>query len=250
MKKTGSINSLRDADRAVHSWYRFVLSFPPHLVSEYLRKLEVTPEMRVLDPFCGTGTTLVECLKKGIPSVGVEAHPMPLLSAQVKTNWDLDTKKLKAQMDRLVRRAEEEMDRCSLDKYLSIDKDLLFENDEDYNGRDSTPHNPRFELGPEERKIMPKGFLSPRPLARLLILRDAIQKVTARSEPAIGQFFMLGLANVAVTGAGNFAFGPEIYRTKAKEDYDVLNEYVKRLQNMISDLEQMRLRHPTPPRRT
>jgi hypothetical protein len=30
----------------------------------------------VLDPFCGTGTTLVECKKKGTSSVGIEAHPM------------------------------------------------------------------------------------------------------------------------------------------------------------------------------
>jgi len=29
----------------------------------------------VLDPFCGTGTALVECKRNGIPSAGIEANP-------------------------------------------------------------------------------------------------------------------------------------------------------------------------------
>ncbi|HEV7126192.1 MAG TPA: DNA methyltransferase, partial [Ktedonobacterales bacterium] len=68
-------NKLYPEDRAVHEWYRFVLSFPPHLVREYLQRFKVGSEQRVLDPFCGTGTVLVECKKLGIPSVGVEANP-------------------------------------------------------------------------------------------------------------------------------------------------------------------------------
>jgi hypothetical protein len=30
------MNKLSPKDRAVHDWYRFVLSFPPHLVRHYL----------------------------------------------------------------------------------------------------------------------------------------------------------------------------------------------------------------------
>src|SRR6266705_2477356 len=70
-------NKLRAEDHSVHDWYRFVLSFPPHLVRSYLERFAVTENTTVLDPFCGTGTTLVECKKLGIPSVGIEANPMP-----------------------------------------------------------------------------------------------------------------------------------------------------------------------------
>ena len=66
------LNRLRPEDRAVHDWYRFVLSFPSHLVRDYLDTFGVDSTQRVLDPFCGTGTTLVECKKLGIPSVGIE----------------------------------------------------------------------------------------------------------------------------------------------------------------------------------
>jgi len=72
----GDSNRLEANDRAAHDWYRFVLSFPPHLVREYVNRFELDANACVLDPFCGTGTTIVECKKIGIASVGVEAHPM------------------------------------------------------------------------------------------------------------------------------------------------------------------------------
>jgi tRNA G10 N-methylase Trm11 len=74
--RNGSQNKLMPHDRAAHEWYRFVLSFPPHLVRQHLERFEIGPGNTVLDPFCGTGTTLVECKKRGISSLGIEAHPM------------------------------------------------------------------------------------------------------------------------------------------------------------------------------
>ena len=68
-------NRLGIEDRPAHNWYRFVLSFPPHLVRDYLARFQIRPGHTVLDPFCGTGTVLVECKKQGIGSVGIEAHP-------------------------------------------------------------------------------------------------------------------------------------------------------------------------------
>jgi hypothetical protein len=35
-------NTLRQEDRAFHDWYRFVLSFPPHLVRHDLGKFSAT----------------------------------------------------------------------------------------------------------------------------------------------------------------------------------------------------------------
>ena len=48
------MNKLYAEDRSIHAWYRFVLSFPPHLVRAYLERFRITHEQRVLDPFCGT----------------------------------------------------------------------------------------------------------------------------------------------------------------------------------------------------
>ena len=80
-------NKLKPEDRAAHDWYRFVLSYPAHLVRDYLARFGMTSRHRVLDPFCGTGTTIVECKKLGIPSVGVEANPMAAFAGRVKVDW-------------------------------------------------------------------------------------------------------------------------------------------------------------------
>src|SRR6266849_6574047 len=84
------INKLYPEDRAVHEWYRFVLSFPPHLVREYLDRFGVDERQQVLDPFCGTGTVLVECKKLGVPSGGVERNPMAQFASRVKVDWTPD----------------------------------------------------------------------------------------------------------------------------------------------------------------
>ena len=80
-------NKVRSEDRTVHEWYRFVLSFPPHLVKTYLQRFEIGSDDVVLDPFCGTGTTLVECKKSGISSMGIEFNPMARFASGVKVDW-------------------------------------------------------------------------------------------------------------------------------------------------------------------
>lgn len=43
-------NKLKDADRAFYDWYRFVLSYPPHLVRDYFSRFELKPGHRQLPP--------------------------------------------------------------------------------------------------------------------------------------------------------------------------------------------------------
>jgi DNA modification methylase len=77
------MNQMVSEDFPIHEWYRFVLSYPPHLVRDYLQRFGVDNRHQVLDPFCGTGTTIVECKKLGIPSVGVEANLMAHFASNV-----------------------------------------------------------------------------------------------------------------------------------------------------------------------
>ena len=95
------INQLFTQDRAAHNWYRFVLSFPPHLVRDYLQRFGISADQRVLDPFCGTGTTVVECKKLGIPSVGVEANPMAQFAGRVKVDWSVEPDRLLAHAEQV-----------------------------------------------------------------------------------------------------------------------------------------------------
>ena len=96
-------NRLRVEDRAAHDWYRFVLSYPAHLVRDYIARLGIDSTQTVLDPFCGTGTTLVESKKLGIPSVGIESNPMAGLASKVKTDWTVDSKGLFAHAEEVAK---------------------------------------------------------------------------------------------------------------------------------------------------
>src|SRR5206468_12677956 len=90
----GDSNRLESGDRAAHDWYRFVLSFPPHLVREYINRFELGANACVLDPFCETGTTIVECKKIRIASVGVEVHQMSDFASAIKIDCSSDTANL------------------------------------------------------------------------------------------------------------------------------------------------------------
>jgi hypothetical protein len=92
----GDSNRLEARDRAAHDWYRFVLSFLPHLVRDYISRFELSSGACVLDPFCGTGTTIVECRKIGVASIGVEAHPMSHFASVTKVDWSPDPDELEA----------------------------------------------------------------------------------------------------------------------------------------------------------
>src|SRR3954447_13536974 len=109
------LNKLYAEDRPVHEWYRFVLSFPPHLVRQYVEQLGFDASQRVLDPFCGTGTVLVECKKLGIPSVGVEANPMAHFASRVKLDWRPDPDGLVAHAQEVALAAQRQLAKDGLD---------------------------------------------------------------------------------------------------------------------------------------
>ncbi|MBI5388015.1 MAG: DNA methyltransferase [Verrucomicrobia bacterium] len=225
--RNGSINAVQKEDTPIHGWYRFVLSYPPHLVRQYLSGFKVGPSDLVLDPFCGTGTTLVEAKKLGIPSVGCDAHPFAALASRVKTTWNLSADLLRTTLKNILRRASRVSSTHGLGE-LSFTALMLQEA--------PAPQPNGFQLTEEEEKLLPAGFLSQRPLQRLLILRDEIERQTAETPQAIHEFLLLALAHVIANGAGNFAFGPEIYRTKPKPDYDVLGHFARHADLMIGEL--------------
>jgi len=102
---------LEVGDRAAHDWYRFVLSFPPHLVRDYVNRFALSEDACLLDPFCGTGTTVVECKKLGLASVGIEAHPMSHFASVTKTDWSPDPDTLEAVATSVAERAIDVLDR-------------------------------------------------------------------------------------------------------------------------------------------
>lgn len=232
MEYQAGINVIQKTDTPIHDWYRFVQSYPPHLVRQYIERFGINRRDLLCDPFCGTGTTLVEAKKCGIRSVGCDAHPFAVLVSRVKTNWSLDVDLLSSLLRRILARAEEQMVRHSLPP-LSFYTMMVRE--------PGTGQKNGYRLSDDEQKLLPTGFLSERPLQRLLILRDEIEELTEDHPQEIRDFFLLAMAHAIANGAGNFAFGPEIYRTKPKPDYDVLKHFAQHVGLMIFEVERAKI---------
>ena len=119
-RSNGAINRMDALDRAVHDWYRFVLSFPPHLVREYLQRFRLSPGQTVLDPFCGTGTTAVEARLQGFAAVGVEANALAHFASSVKTNWAVDPALLLDHARQIAGLAEQRIEQTTPDALLTL----------------------------------------------------------------------------------------------------------------------------------
>lgn len=67
-----------------YGWLRLTPAYSVHLVSELLAPLASRGE-RVLDPFCGTGTTALACAERGLAAETSDINPFLLWLARAKT---------------------------------------------------------------------------------------------------------------------------------------------------------------------
>ena len=223
-------NRLRPEDQPVHDWYRFVLSFPPHLVRDYLGQVGVCPSETVLDPFCGTGTTLVECKKLGIRSVGIESNPMAHLASAVKIDWSVDRTELLDYAEQVVTSARKTLEQQGISEWNGLP---LFTTTR-------PEHPPLAELRPEQLKLLLKDSISPLPLHKTLLLLDAIDR---QGDRQMQQYGRLALASALVRRIGNLKFGPEVGVGKVKDDAPVFDAWLDRIRSMASDIGLVRDRY-------
>ena len=178
-------NRVRSKDRAVHDWYRFVLSFPPHLVQHYLERFAISPSDTILDPFCGTGTTLVECKKSGIPSVGIESNPMARFASGVKVDWLISGDRLREYAETVGSSTRNVLAQQGIDEWNGLP---LF-------ATTGEPPCPLLELPAARLNLLLKNSISPLPLHKTLVLLETIDTQGRQQEQQYGR---LALANALV----------------------------------------------------
>ena len=230
LQNGSELNRLYENDRPVHEWYRFVLSFPPHLVRHYVEKFGLARGQLILDPFCGTGTTLVEAKKLGIASVGVEANAMAHFAASVKTDWDVEPDEL----SRLGRDIAEEVSESSYEN-VHVGESASVEVSV-YKGR-------LRAFDAEQSRLLIKNSISPLPLHKVLTVLTAIKR---HDEVKLRHLAKLALARQTVKDISNLRFGPEIGVGKLKVDAPVLKPWLNALSLMVHDLRVFQILSDTP----
>lgn len=114
VKRPGSQTTLREgragtfADNMqlpIHKWFRYSAGFSSEWVEKEITERVGGLEGIVLDPFVGSGTTVLAAEKVGIPSQGLEAHSFMRRIARAKTLWHNDPQVFVNRVRRIVEEA-------------------------------------------------------------------------------------------------------------------------------------------------
>jgi DNA modification methylase len=71
----------------IHRWFRYSAGFSAKWVENLVRTYRPGQKIQVLDPFAGSGTTLLAAAAVGASSVGFESHPFVARIAKAKMLW-------------------------------------------------------------------------------------------------------------------------------------------------------------------
>jgi hypothetical protein len=194
------------------------LSFPAHLVSHYISEFGLQKGQILLDPFCGTGTTLVEAKLNQIESLGLEANPIAHFASSTKVQWDIDP-------NRLLSDAKD----IAAETLKILDQQGINDNE----ATDSKNVTDLRTLGRDREKLILKNSISPLPMHKTLVLHEVID--SHQSEENFDHL-RLALAKALVTQISNLHFGPEVGIGKIKIDSPVVIPWLAEIQKMSNDL--------------
>jgi len=81
---TGTSTFGKNMNLPVHRWFRYSAGFSAEWAGSVIAKAASDGHTRVLDPFAGSGTTLLAAESLGVASMGVESHPFVSRVARAK----------------------------------------------------------------------------------------------------------------------------------------------------------------------
>jgi methylase of polypeptide subunit release factors len=194
----------------IHDWYRLVLGYSDHLVADLIAEFQLNLGANVLDPFAGSGTTGVECMKRGINCWLIDANPAACFAARVKTTWDINIVSVRNAVERVCANA------------MLIRPDFTdLRKDETYRYIKTTG-------------MLDRGWIDANRLYDVLALKLAIR--TSVRSARIADFLRLALVHEIVHSASNVRFGPELYCGKRRRS-DVAEAFRAKALSMVNDLE-------------
>lgn len=194
----------------LHRWVPWIAGFSAQFVQDCFetflkdRKKKLTP--RVLDPFAGVGTTIVQALLNGFDSIGFEINPYAALACKVKLN-------------------SPKLDLEALEAYCL-----------EYHKIAGTSHRPVSAARPAEFETR-IPFFSPSVEKQVLTFLDFVENI---SHPEIADLFRIAFGSVMVSFS-NYTYEPSLGSRPGAgkpliDNADVHSTLLRKLSEMVSDI--------------
>ena len=184
----------------IHNWYAYKHGYSRELTMYLVNEFGLFEGSWVLDPFCGSGTTILTCKELGINARGFDILPFSVFLTNVKI-CDYDAGDLERQLNTFteIMRETKRFKRVSL------------------------PDIP----------LVKKAF-RPEVEEKLLELKSAIDSI---SVPKVRSFFNLGLLNIVEEVSNTSKAGGFLRIIQRDVNYDVIESlFLNKVKSMIRDL--------------
>ena len=203
-----------------HNWYNFVLGYTPEF-PEYIFKREKITRGLVLDPFMGSGTTLICAKRAGLESVGIDANDFFEYTAKTKLDWHINVEEARKIANEILLALREKYDEISWPG-ATISRNKI---------------GYLKEVKKMRSLAIPERYISDGPLVRLFLLKEIVSNYKYSSEN-LRSLFTLAFVTI-ILPVSNVSYGPGFGVKKAKIDADVFSLFQKKIYRMISDLTEL-----------
>ncbi len=216
-------------DSRFHRWYRFVLAYSDKLVTDLIGRYEIGDGL-LLDPFCGTGTTLVAAKLRSIESIGIDSNPAAAYASNVKTEWSIDPSEVRETL-RYVRSAFAPF-RSIFVPWTKSDPTLLMDL-RTYVEESGVAVRAQYF---EKSGMLERRWMDELPMLQSFALMEIVE--TMSRSPKVIRLLRLLLVATVQESIANVAFGPELYVKKARlsQPKDVIGSFTAKVKMAIDDL--------------
>lgn len=198
-------------NQPLYDWYVMPEAFSAQLVHEAIDEFGVRKGGTVLDPFCGTGTTLLASRLVERNALGIEVNPFLAFASRVKSQGQFDLPLLRIETEHLLEAAREALQNVETD------------GDMQWSLASERPKMPRLDR-----------WIAGRVVWKVLALKECIEKCVSER---VRDVPMLALASI-LRGASNMKLTPHAFGSReVKQDSPVLHMFEMRIQKMLSDIE-------------
>jgi len=209
-------------ERSFFDWYLMPESFSAPLVEEAIEEHGLKTGQIILDPFSGTGTTILAAKFQGLNGVGIEVNPFLCFAARVKTHLDYNLQSLEADINLVLKEAEPRLARLSLNLPLFSSETTVRETTPEYPL--PTPQMPRLYK-----------WMSKRVVEKVMELKGSILLLPPGPHRDL---CLLALAAI-LRPVSNMKLTPHAFGSRVeKKDAPVFNAFLKKIKKMFADLEQ------------